>query len=120
MGFDNWHQAGKVWYPNPGPTVKIWDTANKGASLLGDSSTIPVDFVAVAGAGKQAARLESRWAVIAFAAGNIYTGEFGRVNGIGAELQWGNSVHRTSKSPAWLLCIRAKGNRSCKAALRVT
>lgn len=89
MGFDNWHQVGKVWYPNPGPTVKIWDTANKGASLLGDSSTIPVDFVAVSGAGKQAARLESRWAAIAFAAGNIYTGEFGRVNGIGAELQWG-------------------------------
>ena len=85
MDFDQWYQEGKVWYPNPGPTIKIWDTANKGASLLGDSSTIPVDFVAVQGAGKQAARLESRWAAIAFAAGNIYSGEFGRVNGIGAE-----------------------------------
>mgnify|MGYP001026136185 FL=1 len=91
MDFDKWYQEGKVWYPNPGPTIKIWDTANKGASLLGDSSTIPVDFVAVQGADKQAARLESRWAAIAFAAGNIYSGEFGRVNGIGAELQWGTS-----------------------------
>lgn len=89
MGFDSWYQEGKIWYPNANSSIKVWDTANKGASLLGDSSTIPVDFVAVKGEGKKAARLESRWAAIAFAAGNIYSGEFGRVNGIGAELTWG-------------------------------
>lgn len=89
MSFDSWYQDGKVWYPNANSSIEVWDTANKGASLLGDSSTIPVDFVAVKGEGKKAARLESRWAVIAFAAGNIYSGKFGRVNGVGAELTWG-------------------------------
>lgn len=90
MSFDDWYQDGKFWFPNPDASVKIWDTANKGAGLLGgDLPTVPTDFVAVSGPGKRAARLESRTVVAFFAAGNIYTGEFGRVNGIGAELQWG-------------------------------
>lgn len=91
MNFDSWYQDGKVWYPNPGAASKIWDTANKGASITGSSPTMPTDNVCDAGtgAGKQAARLESRSAFGLLAAGNIYTGIFGKVSGLGAELQWG-------------------------------
>ena len=43
----------------------------------------------MSGEGKKAAQMESKNAVIAFAAGNLYIGKFGRINGIGAILDWG-------------------------------
>lgn len=90
MNFDEWQQNGKVWYPRLSEEFKVWDTANGGAANFIGSTTTPVsDFVAVSGDKKQAARLESKLAVIAFAAGNIYTGEFIKINGLGAELKWG-------------------------------
>lgn len=91
MDFDDWYQDGKVWYPDLNSAMKVWDTANKGASITGSSPTMPTDNVCDAGIGpgKQAARLESRSAFGLLAAGNIYTGIFGKVSGLGAELQWG-------------------------------
>lgn len=87
MEFDLWYEDGKVWYPyERGASPSVWDSANKGAANFIGSSTAPEEVFVVKG---KAARLESKFAVIAFAAGNIYTGKFGKVNGIGAELDWG-------------------------------
>ncbi len=87
MGFDEWYQAGKVWYPYAeGADPSVWDSANPGAATFIGSSTSPEETFVVEG---KAARMESKWAVIAFAAGNIYTGKFGQIAGKGAELDWG-------------------------------
>ena len=91
LSFDDWFQNGKVWYPFDQTVESIgrhtWDSANEGAATFIGSSTEPTDD---ARHGK-AARLESKYAVIAFAAGNLYTGDFGAINGVGATLDWGVS-----------------------------
>ena len=87
MSFDEWYEDGNVWYPySEGSNPPVWDSANKGAATFIGSSTVPEESFVVKG---KAAKLESKFAVIAFAAGNIYPGKFGKVNGIGAELDWG-------------------------------
>lgn len=90
MSFDNWYQDGKIWYPNVDANNHIWDSANPGSASLGFSPTNPTTDVAVSGEGKQAARLETLYAVIKLAAGNLYTGDFGGLVGMsGAFLDWG-------------------------------
>lgn len=91
MGFDQWYQnSNGIWFPNLNENTSIWGTANPGSGNFVGSLTTPEEtFVAVPGEGKRAARLESKFALIAFAAGNIYTGSFGRINGLGAILDWG-------------------------------
>ncbi len=88
MNFDEWWQDGKVWYPYAkGAAPTVWDSANRGAATFIGSSTTPVEGAdAVKG---KAVRMESKYAVIAFAAGNLYTGKFGDISGIGAYLDWG-------------------------------
>ena len=91
MGFDDWSNTMKgdkvVWYPYAADASQtVWDSANPGAAQFIGSSTSPEEAFVVKG---KAARLESAYAVIAFAAGNIYTGKFGKINGVGAELDWG-------------------------------
>lgn len=88
MSFDEWYQDGKVWYPYAqGANPTVWDSANQGAATFIGSSTTPVEGAdAVKG---KAVRMESKYAVIAFAAGNLYTGKFGEIAGVGAKLDWG-------------------------------
>ena len=88
MNFDDWWQDGKVWYPYAeGANPTVWYSANKGAATYIGSSTTPVEGAdAVKG---KAVRMESKYAVIAFAAGNLYTGKFGKIDGVGAQLDWG-------------------------------
>lgn len=89
FSFDEWWLDGKVWYPyqqNTASDMMVWDSANKGAANFIGSSTTPDDIFAVSGSS---ARMESKYAVIAFAAGNLYTGKFGKIAGVGAELDWG-------------------------------
>lgn len=87
LNFDDWYQSGKVWYPyaqNSNPTV--WDSANPVVASFGGSITTPLDQGTVRG---RAASLMSKKVVIAFAAGNLYTGKFGKQSGMGAILDWG-------------------------------
>ena len=93
MGFDEWNLEGKIWRPYPagaGADQLIWDSANKAtANFLGSITTPVEDFVAVPGEGKRAAKLESTYAVVKFAAGNLFTGQFVSLMGLGADLAWG-------------------------------
>lgn len=92
LKFDTWwcdgDPAGKgIWYPySQGDSAPVWDSANPGAATFIGSSTSPEENFVKSG---KAARMESKYAVIAFAAGNIYTGKFGKIAGVGAELDWG-------------------------------
>ena len=73
LSFDDWFQNGKVWYPYAsGASPSVWDSANKGAATFIGSSTSPVEGTdAVKG---KAAKMESKYAVIAFAAGKSKAG----------------------------------------------
>lgn len=94
MGFDDWYANDSgTWFPNLNETVKIWDTANRGAAILRKNPTTPeYDHLATDDPdNKAAARLESM-NVMMFAAGNLYTGLFQTASftgGIGAILDWG-------------------------------
>lgn len=100
MTFDNWYSDDpssdkSAWFPNLDLGANyIWDSANKGTAALGYVPTKPErGDLAVSGDGKAAARLETMQVNILgirkLAAGNIYTGKFGKVAGVGAELDWG-------------------------------
>ena len=83
MGFDTWSRTGGSWYPyaKEAPAAeRVWDSANKGLSLLGVNTTTPeYDHVAVSGKGKAAAKVVSKKVLWAFVAGNLFTGRFNKV-----------------------------------------
>lgn len=102
MDFEDWYyeteNGNDVWYPNLNSSYLIWDTANPGAGTFVGSLTTPSETVPVSSAGRYAARLESKNALIAFAAGNIFTGKFGRIYGMGAILNWGTEFTARPKA----------------------
>ena len=73
LSFDN-------WYNDKGPVVGeskdniIWDSGNKGGNSFGFTPTTQETNDVIKGS---AVRMESMWAAVKFAAGNIYTGSFG-------------------------------------------
>lgn len=94
LDMDDWYADGAAYYPNASASSDgwVWDTANGGTASLSVYPTNPVsDIVVVSGDGKNAAKMESVYATVKFAAGNIYTGKFASVNlgQMGAELDWG-------------------------------
>lgn len=95
LSFDDWTKVGKAWYAtNNADDVSnglIWDSANEGTQdVLGQSliPTTPEETIKISG---KAARMESGELLGNFAAGNIYTGDFGSatISPIGAKLKWG-------------------------------
>lgn len=85
--FDNWHQVDKLWNPWAVGTESFWDTGNKGAVTISDSNSIPTDE-SCNGSG-QAASLESKYLVLKFAAGNIFTGSYVKTVGTNGVLSFG-------------------------------
>lgn len=88
FNFDSWYKSGKEWYANADLGENyFWDSGNKGANTLSElNPTSPEETFVVSG---KAARLESKYVVIAFAGGNIYSGSFGAVSGLGASINFG-------------------------------
>lgn len=89
--FDDWSSvaAGKntLWQPWAEGGTSFWDTGNKGATTVGDSNSIPISDTSN-GSG-QAASLESKYIVLKFAAGNIFTGTYVRTDGTNGVLEFG-------------------------------
>lgn len=86
--FDNWSKASdneRLW--QPWLTTSFWDTGNRGATTVGDSNSIPTTETCN-GSGK-AASLESKWIVLKFAAGNIFTGTYKKTDGTNGILDFG-------------------------------
>lgn len=110
MGFDNWYKDGDAWIPNSSSSNYVWDSANPGTANIAGNPTTPEESDVVSG---KAARLTALVAYGQLAAGNIYTGKFGRVAGLGAELNWGYAF--TSKPIAlrgWMKYNPATINKS--------
>lgn len=85
--FDNWKQEGKLWNPWASGSSSFWDTGNRGATTVGDSNSTPTDDTCN-GIG-QAALLESKYIVLKFAAGNIFTGTYKKTVGTNGVLDFG-------------------------------
>lgn len=73
MNFDDWDKDGKAPMVGILGQPVIWDSGNKGGAGMG---YIPTYETSDAVRGK-AVEMKSLWAAVKFAAGNIYTGEFG-------------------------------------------
>ena len=91
---DNWHfdPVGsdgkfKLYKPWSEGGNSYWDTGNRGATTVGDSNSTPTDDTPT-GKGK-AANLQSKYIVIKFAAGNIFTGTYIETDGTNGVLGFG-------------------------------
>ena len=88
--FDDWCtdvNNPKLLYPWAEGATPYWETGNKGATTVGNSNSVPTDDTST-GSGK-AAYLESKYIVIKFAAGNIFTGSYLRTDGTNGILGFG-------------------------------
>lgn len=89
--FDTWSKDGKVWNPFPanavmGDSERVWDTANKATASFLDNVTLPEENFVVKG---KAVKMQSTYAAVKFAGGNIYVGDFCNLQGLGADIAWG-------------------------------
>lgn len=86
-GFEEWYQVGNYSSPNKDASTKYWDSSNPGSASFNYVVTFPeTSFVH---GGSKSAKLAAAYAVIKLAAGSIYTGQFGEVDGTSADLYWG-------------------------------
>ena len=86
-GFEEWYSVGSYSSPNSDANKKYWDTSNPGSASFNFVVSYPeTSFVH---GGSTSARLHAAYAVIKLAAGSIYTGQFGKVSGTSASLNWG-------------------------------
>ncbi len=91
LSFDNWCKDGSVVYPNIdlSGSNHFWDSGNKGAN---SADKTPTESTGEAVRGN-AAYMHSEWAIVTFAAGNIYTGQFVKaivdLSNPGAEIDFG-------------------------------
>lgn len=86
LGFEDWYQNGKVWYPFPQGGPKVWDSANKATASFTGSATTPDEAFSVKG---RSVMLKSSYAVVKFASGSIFMGNYVGLQGMGAILDWG-------------------------------
>lgn len=85
MNFDSWYMSGKAVCPGV-EGITVWDTGNKGGASFGFNPTTEEKTDVKSGS---AARLTSVYAAVKFAAGSIYTGTFGGLDGLNAKLNFG-------------------------------
>lgn len=86
-GFEDWHQVEKLWNPWPSSGTSYWDTGNRGATTVGDSNVTSSTDTST-GSGLSA-MLQSKYIVIKFAAGSIFTGSYLATDGTNGILGFG-------------------------------
>ena len=117
MSLDEWSKKGSVNVccgadVNDQDRV-VWGSANEATSILGIQNCLPESSkVAVAGNGKQAARIQSRYInsllVKKFAAGTLFTGQMDKINIMkgNATLKWGIPFTLRPKSLQGYACYQ--------------
>ncbi len=105
MGWDEWYQVGKVWYPTSEELYNstyanyasdslesdmVWTTPNFGIASfnMGNPTIYDETFTATA-ESKYSVKMSCCYAVIKYAAGSVFTGKFIGLDGLGANLTWG-------------------------------
>lgn len=85
--FEYWHLDGKVQCPWPQGGPRFWDTGNTGTAIMGLLNVTPSDDTPT-GSGKSA-RCETIKVLGKLAAGSVYSGEFGKIDGTNGILKFG-------------------------------
>ena len=75
LGFEDWKQDGKNWYPNADASNSYWATGNEGVTTLGNSNSVPVEG-SDARTGKAAKLQTVTVALVGYAAGNLLIGNY--------------------------------------------
>ena len=92
-GFEEWSTANNVVYPFLTDAAPFWNTGNDGAALAGTTLTEPTSDTRPGSEGQYAASLQSKKASLMglgkFAAGNIFVGEFGGLQGTNGLVNFG-------------------------------
>lgn len=92
-GFEEWSTTNNVVYPYLADSAPFWNTGNDGAALAGTTLTEPTEDVRPGSQGLYAASLQSKKAMLMglgkFAAGNIFVGEFGGLQGTNGLVNFG-------------------------------
>ena len=118
--FDDWYSSGKIWYATT-EAEKYWDSSNPGcATYIGSITT--GDGSVVHTIGGKSAKLESKYAVVKFAAASLYTGQFqGLVGTKGAKLRFGQPfAARPTSLHGWLRYAPGVINRVSNVPAGVT
>ena len=92
---------------------KWWDTGNKGSTTVGSSYTITDPDTSDFKEGSQSVRLHSEYVIIKFAAGNIFSGSFGKTIGTsGGTVYFGRPfTARPTALRFWMKYSTGKVNR---------
>ena len=105
-GLEEWHVSGDIVYPYAEGFSPFWATGNEGAAMAKTTLTEPSEDVRPGSTGKYSASLQSKKAAIAglgkFAAGNLFVGEFGGLQGLNGLVNFGRpSVARPVALHGW-------------------
>ncbi|MBR0393548.1 MAG: PCMD domain-containing protein [Alistipes sp.] len=103
-GFEDWHLDGKIWNPSSSAETKWWDTGNKGSSIAGVILTSPLNTSLHEGTtGTTCVQMSSQNAVLKFAAGNCFVGEFDKIVGTDGLVNFGRPyTERPTALKGWV------------------
>ena len=124
-GMENWYKNGDIWYPFLSGEAPFWGTGNPGAASLGAqySLTEGANDTRPGSAGKKSARLETKKPSIMgigkLAAGNLFVGEFGAIEGMGGTVKMGKPFAFNAKPKALKLWYKYVGKGSDKGRIYV-
>lgn len=86
--FDDWSSEGTgtrtLWLPKAEGAETFWDTGNRGATTVGASNS-----TGMTEEGRTYANLQSKYIVVKFAAGNIFSGDYLATDGTNGILSFG-------------------------------
>lgn len=95
--FDYWSSVGEgtrtLWLPQAEGDETFWDTGNRGATTVGASNS-----TGVTEGDRTYANLQSKYIVVKFAAGNIFTGDYLATDGTNGILGFGREFSSFPKS----------------------
>lgn len=104
-GFEDWHTSSKTYWAYPQGGTKYWDSGNSAsAGMLGvDYNMTNKDTDKRPGStGTYSAKLTSLNAILKFAAGNLFTGEFAGLDGTNGTINFGRKFTSDPSRPTSL------------------
>lgn len=103
--FEDWSvYNNKVNIPGADYSTSVWDSGNHGSTTLGASNNLTSGSTDYAHSGLKSARLESKWVVMALAAGNIFYGKYLKTVAPNGILGWGRPF--TSRPKAMRVWVK--------------
>lgn len=97
---EGWCESGGVIIPFSSAANSYWCTGNYGTATLGKNITQSSTDVRPGSKGKKSAYMHSEYVVVKFAAGNIYVGSWGGMNGMNALVYFGQPFEYNAKPKA--------------------